>query len=198
MYPYLNPIPLNDQQQFRLNKINEIKDYFVGEIKGRELTSKRLSKYIVSFDYFDKSLIVLSVTTGSISIASFATVIGAPVGIVSASFSLAFSISTGTVKKLLKTNKKKKHNKIVMLARSKLNGIESKISEANNEIGHEDFMTIINEERNYQELKESIRMMNSQRSDAEKSFLIEKGETIGINEIIKRNEIINNSLKSEI
>ena len=57
--------------------------------------SKRLSNYITSFDYFDKSLIVLSVTTGSISIASFATVIGAPVGIISARFSLAFSISTG-------------------------------------------------------------------------------------------------------
>ena len=65
--------------------------------------SKRLSKYIASFDYFDKSLIVLSATTGSISMASFATVIGAPVGIVSTSFSLAFSIFTGIVKKLLKT-----------------------------------------------------------------------------------------------
>ena len=69
-----------------------------------------LSKYISSFDYYDKSLIVFSVTTGSISIASFATVIGAPLGMASASFSLAFSISTGIVKKLLKTarNKKKK------------------------------------------------------------------------------------------
>ena len=156
---YLN---LNDQQ-FRLNKISEVRDYFIGEIKERELMSKRLSKYIASFDYFDKSLIVLSVTTGSISIASFATVIGAPVGIASASFSLAFSMSTGIVKKLLKTtrNKKKKHNKIVMLARNKLNSIESKISEAliNNVISHEDFMTIVNEERNYRELKESIRMM---------------------------------------
>ena len=141
MYPNLSEtllstaplnIPLNDQKHFRLNKINEIKDYFVAEIKERELMSKRLSKYIASFDYFDKSLIVLSVTTGSISIASFATVIGAPVGIVSASFSLAFSISTGIIKKLLKTtrNKKKKHNRIVMLAGSKLNSIESKISEA--------------------------------------------------------------------
>ena len=78
----------------------EIKDYFVVEIKERELMSKRLSKYIASFDYFDKSLIVLSVTAGSISIASFANVIGAPVGMVSASFSLAFSISTGIVKRL--------------------------------------------------------------------------------------------------
>ena len=142
-----------NQQQFRLNKINEIKDYFVAETKERELMSKRLSKYIASFEYFDKSLIVLSVTTGSISIASFATVIGAPVGIISASFSLAFSISTGIIKKLLKTtrNKKKKQNKIVMLARSKLNSIESKTSESliNNEISHEDFMTIINKEKKY-------------------------------------------------
>ena len=161
--------------------------------------SKRLSKYIASFDYFDKSLIVLSVTTGSISIASFATVIGAPVGIASASFSLAFSICRGIIKKLLKTtrNKKKKHNKIVMLARSKLNSIESKISEVliNNEISHEDFMTTINEDKKYRKLKESIIMKNSQRSDVEKTNLVEEGKKIDINEIIKRNEIINNRLK---
>ena len=73
---------------------------------------------------------------------------------------------------MLKTtrNKKKKHNKIVMLARSKLNSVENKISEAliNNKISHEDFMRIINEEKKYRELKESIRMMNSQRTDFEK------------------------------
>ena len=90
MYPNLS-LSLSNDQQFRLDRINEIRDYFVAEIKERELMSKRLSKYIASFDYFDKSLIVLSVTTGSISIASFATVTGAPVEIVSASFSLAFS-----------------------------------------------------------------------------------------------------------
>ena len=108
--------PSNDQQ-FRLNKINEIKDYFIAEIKERELMSKRLSKYIASFDYFDKSLIVLSVTTGSISIVSFATVIGAPVGILSASSSYAFLILAGIMKKLLKItrNKKKKRIKIILL-----------------------------------------------------------------------------------
>ena len=120
--------------------------------------SQRLTKFIASFDYFDKYLIVLSATSGSISIASFATVIGIPVGIASASFSLVFSISTGIVKNLLKTtqNKKKKRNNIVMLARSKFNSIESKISEAliNSEINREDFTTIINEEKNYRELKE--------------------------------------------
>ena len=125
--PDIYPNILNDQQ-FRLNKINEIKDYFIAEIKERELMSKRLSRYVASFDYFvDRSLIVLSVATSSISIASFATIIGAPLGIMNASCSLAVSITTGFVKKVLKTtrNKKKKHNKIVMLSRSKLNSIES-------------------------------------------------------------------------
>ena len=70
-----------DNQQFRLSKLNEIKDYFIAEIKERELMSKILSKYISSFDYFDKSLTVLLATSGSISIVSFATVIGTPVGI---------------------------------------------------------------------------------------------------------------------
>ena len=147
MYPNIS----NDQQ-FRPKKVNEIKDYFIAEIKEREIITKNLINYIASFDYLDKSLIVLSVATGSISIASFATAIGAPVGIMSASCSLAFSITTGFVKKFLKTirNKKKKHDKIVMLAISKLNSIEIKISDAliNNEISHEDFMTILNEEKN--------------------------------------------------
>ena len=139
---------LNNQQQFRLNKINEIKDFYIAEIKQKELMSKILSKYIASFEYFDKSLIVLSVTTGSISVASFATVIGAPAGITSASFSPTFSIFTGIIKKLLKTtrNRKRNHNKIIMLARSKLNSIENKIPEAliSSKNSHEDFMTIIN------------------------------------------------------
>ena len=99
IYPNLNEIPLNDQQHFRLNKINEIKDYFVAEIEERELMIKRLSKYIAFRDYFDKSLIVLSATSSSISIASFATVIGTPIEISSASLSLTFSLSTGIVKK---------------------------------------------------------------------------------------------------
>ena len=109
-YPDLSATTLNDQQ-FRLNRINGIKDYFVADIKERELMSKRFSKYIASFDYFDKSLIVLSIITGSVSIASFATVVGAPVGIISASFSLAFSISTEIIKKILKTTRNKKKKK---------------------------------------------------------------------------------------
>ena len=177
VYPNL---PDEQEQQFRLDKIIEIKDYKIAEIKERELMSKTLSKYVAFFDYFDNSLIVLSVTTGSVYIPSFATVIGAPVGIVSASFSLAFSISTGLFKKTIKKtrNKKKKHDKIVMLASSKLNSIESKISKAlkSSEIKDEDFVAIIDEEKKYRKLKESIKMMNSQRIDAEKNKFIEKGK----------------------
>ena len=122
-----------DNEQFRLNKIHEIKDYFIAEIRERELISKRLGKYIAFCDYSDKSVIVLSATSGSVSIQSLST----------------------------KRSKKKKRNKIIVLARSKLYSIESKISEAliNNQISHEDFLTIINEEKNYRKLKESIRMM---------------------------------------
>ena len=115
IYPNLNAIPLNanisNEQQFRLNKINEIKDYFLAEIRERELIINYISKYIASLEYFDKSLNVLSVLSGSISIASFATVIGALIGgIIGASCDFTFSITSGFVKKSLKTirNKKKK------------------------------------------------------------------------------------------
>ena len=100
---------------------------------------------------------------------------------------------------MLKTtrSKKKKHNKIVLLARSKLNSKERKISEAliNSQISHDNFMTIINETKKYRELKESLRMMNSQRNDTEKNDLIEEDKRVSINGVIKRNEIINNCLK---
>ena len=100
----------------------------------------------------------MSILSGSISIASFATVIGA-------SFSFTFSFTSRFVQRSLKTkrNEKKKYNKIIMLARSKLNSVESKISKAliGNDISPADFETIINEGKKYRELKESIRTMNS-------------------------------------
>ena len=107
--------------------------------------SKTLSKYIVSFDYFEKTLIVLSATSGGISIISFTSVVGVPVRIASASF---------------------KHNRIVMLAKRKLNSVETLISQAliDLKISHEEFKTIVNEEENYRRLKEDIRMIKS--SDA--------------------------------
>ena len=139
-----------------------------------EIMSKKLSKYIAAFDYFDKTLIVLSVTSGGVPI-TFTSIIGAPVGIASASFSLIFSLNKGVKKKLLKItrNKKKKHTKIVMLAKSKLNSIEKLITEAliDFEISHEEYTSIINEAESYRRLKENIRNI---KSDVEKDEL---GET---------------------
>ena len=127
IYPNLDAVPSNEQQ-FRLNKINENKDDFLAEIRKRELISKNLSKYIASLDYFDRSLNVLSILSGSISIASIATIIGVPAGIIGAIYSFTFLVTSGFVKRFLKTigNKKKKHNKIVMLTRSKLNSMKIK------------------------------------------------------------------------
>ena len=102
----LHAILLNDQTKLRLSEISKIKDYFSSEIQERKTMSKNLSKYITAFDYIDKTLIVLSATSGRISIISFTSVIGVPVGTASASFNLVFSLTTGIIKKLLTRNKK--------------------------------------------------------------------------------------------
>ena len=104
IYPNLNA-NISNEQQLRLNKINEIKDYFLAEISERELISKNTGKYIASLEYFDKSLNILSILSGSISIELFATVTGAPAVIIGASCGLTFSISSRFVKTLLKTTK---------------------------------------------------------------------------------------------
>ena len=109
IYPNLNALNANisNEQQYRLNKINEIKDYSLGEVRERELISKNISNYIASLDYFDKSLNVLSILSASISNASFATVIGAPSGIIGASCGFTFSITSGFLKKFLKAIRNK-------------------------------------------------------------------------------------------
>ena len=136
---------LTELIKIRTDKITEIENYFHEEINQRKSCSKKLSKYVAAFDYIDKILIVLSATTGGVSICSFASCVGAPVGIASASFTLIFSL-TGIVKKLrsITRNKKKKYDEILMLAESKLNSIETLISQAliDMEISHEEFVSI--------------------------------------------------------
>ena len=107
--------------KFRLDEINKIKDYLNFEIKDRKDIVKKISKYIVAFDYADK--LTLSASFGTLSIAPHTTIVGMPVGIAGASLTLIFTVTTGVVKKLLDITrkKKKKHNKIIALARSKLN-----------------------------------------------------------------------------
>ena len=140
--------------------------------------SKKLSKYVAAFNYIDKTLIVLSAASGGISIISFTSVIGIPAGTASASVTLVFSSATEIIKKLLKVTrkKKKKHNKIVMLAKSKLNSIETLMSHALIDlyISHEEFKTIVNEKEKYEQMKESIKNIKSRDELSENSRDIKK------------------------
>ena len=123
---------LSEQTKFRLDEISKIENYFIEEINQRKSCSKKLSKYIAAFDYIDKTLIVLSATTGGVSLISFTSFVRAPEGIASASFTLIFSLATEIVKKVLNITRKKnkKHDKIPVFAKSKLNSIGTLISQA--------------------------------------------------------------------
>ena len=128
-------LELTDINNYRLNEINKTRDYFNNEINERKDIIKKLNKYIVSFDYLDKIFITLSASFGTLSIASYAAVLGIPVGIAGSSLTLIFTIGTGINKSLLKVTKKRKekHNKIIALAKSKLNTIDTLLSSAVND-----------------------------------------------------------------
>ena len=147
--------------KFRLDEINKIKDYLNSEIKERKDITKKISKYTVAFDYADKLFITLSASFGTLSIASHATIVGIPVGIAGATLTLIFTVTNGVVKKLLNVTrkKKKKHNKIIALARSKLNIIETLISQVltDFDISHEEFSKIIYEKNNYEQIRDNIK-----------------------------------------
>ena len=89
---------LSDQTKFRIDEIKKIENYFNSEINQRKLSSKKLSKCVSTFNYIDKILIVLNATTGGICIISHASVVGAPVGIASAGFTIVFALATGITK----------------------------------------------------------------------------------------------------
>ena len=157
----MNNLELTDVNKYRLDEINKIKEYFDNDIKERKDIIKKLNKYIVSFDYFDKIFITLSASFGTLSIASHATVVGIPVCIAGSSLTLIFTIGTGLNKSLLQITKKrkKKHNKIITLAKSKLNTIETFLSSALNDskISHEEFSSISTEKNMYENIKENIK-----------------------------------------
>ena len=153
----INKINLSEQTKFRLSEIIGIENYFHQEINQRKSYSKKLNKYVTAFDCIDKFLIVLSATSGGVLVISFASTIRVPVGIASVSFTLIFSLTTGITKKLLNITrkKKKKHDKIPMLAKSKLNSVETLISQEliDMEISHEEFITILNEKDKHDKIK---------------------------------------------
>ena len=159
---------LSDQTKFRLYEIKKIENCFINDINQQKEYSKKLNKYVTNFDYLDKILIVLSTATGGISIISFTAAIGAPVGIVRASFTLIFSITTGIIKKLLhKTiKKKKKYDHLLMLAKSEFNSIETLISQAlgDLDISHEEFIMILKEKDRYEKMKYNLASENGDKN----------------------------------
>ena len=167
-----NIIELTDVNKYRLDEINKIRDYFNNEIKERKDIIKKLNKYLVSFDYLNKIFITLLASFGTLSIASYASVVGIPAGITGASLTLVFTIGTGISKSLLKLTKKrkKKHNKIIVLAKNKLNTIDTLLSSAVNdsEISHEEFSNIITEANIYENIKENINELMAEPSTKEK------------------------------
>ena len=140
-----------------MSEIIGIENYFSQEINERKSYIRKLNKYITIFEYIDKVLIILNGTSRGVSIISFISIVGVPAGIASACFSLIFSIGKGIIKILLKItrNEKKMHDKILMLAKSKLNSIEILISKVINdvEISHEEFTIILNEKNKYDRVK---------------------------------------------
>ena len=175
-YLRMNNLELTDINNCRLNEINKARDYFNNKINERKDIIKKLNKYIVSFDYLDKIYITLSASFVTLSIASHATVVGIPVGITGASLTLIFTIGTGISKSLLKVTKKrkKKHNKIIALAKSKLNTIDTLISSALNDfkISHEEFSNIITEKNIYENIKENIKKLVTDLNEEEKSTIL--------------------------
>ena len=135
----------------------KIENSFNSEINQRKLFSKKLSKYVAGFDYIDKILIVLSTTSGEVSIISSVSVAEVAVEIAAANFTLIFSLTTGIIKKFLSMtrNKKKIHDKMLMLAKSKLNSIETLVSQAliDKEISHEERITILKKKDKYEKMK---------------------------------------------
>ena len=125
-----NIIELTDVNKYRLDEINKIRDYVNNEIKERKNIIKKLNKYLDSFDYLDKIFITLSASFGTLSIASYASVVRISAGITGASLTLVFTTGVGISKSLLKLTKtrRKKHNKIIVLAKNKLNAIDALLS----------------------------------------------------------------------
>ena len=155
---------LSEQTKFRLNEIIGIENCFYQEINQIKSCSRKLNKYVTTFDHIDKILIVLSATSSGVSIISFTSIIRAPVGrIASTSLTLIFSLTTGIIKTLsnITRNKKKKHDRILMLAKSKLNSIET-ISQALIvlDISHEKFIRVLKEKDKYEKMKINLRSEN--------------------------------------
>ena len=157
------------EHQISISEIIGIENHFNQEINQRKLCGKKLSKYVTAFDYINKILIVLTATSSRFCINSSGSVVGAPVVSASASFTLIFSLTARIIEKLLSItrNKKKKHDKILMLAKSILGSIKTLVYQAliDMEISHEEFNAIIREKQKYNRMKKNMRNVSEKQEN---------------------------------
>ena len=155
----------NISQEFRLKNIDETRNYLIDEINRNKLISKKLTKFCTTLNYIEHFLIIGSTITGCVSISAFAFLVGIPIGVTSSAIELKICPITAAIKKyksIIKKNKKK-HDKIVLLAKSKLNSIEVLISKAliDSVISHDEFVLINNAIKEYDEMKGEIKNLKS-------------------------------------
>ena len=119
----------NESQKFRLKNIDETRNHFLEEIVQNELMSKKQSKFCTTLNYIKYFLILASTITGCYLISAFASLIGIPIGITSSAIRLKVCTIAAEIKKCksIIKKKKKKHNKIVLLAKSKLDKVEVRL-----------------------------------------------------------------------
>ena len=148
----------NISQEFRLKNIDETRNYLIEEINRNELMSKKHKKVCTTLNYIEHFLILASTITGCISISAFASLLGIPIGNMSSAIGLKICEIAAGIKKYESIIKKKKHDKIVLLAKSKLNSIEVLVS---SNISHDEFVLIDNVLKEYDEMREEIKNSNN-------------------------------------
>ena len=155
----------NISQEFRLKNIDETRNYLTEEINQNKLMSKTYTKFYRVLNYIEHLLILISTSTECISTSAFTSLIGIPIGIMSSKIGLKIYIITVGIKKCksIIKKKKKKHDKIVLLAKSKLNSIEVLISKAliDSNISHDEFVLINNVLKEYEEMKEEVKILKT-------------------------------------
>ena len=151
----------NISQEFRLKNVDETRNYFLEEIKQNELMSKKHKKVCTTLNYIEHFLILASTITGCVSISAFASLIGIPIRVTSSAIGLKICAITTGIKKYMSIIKKKKmkHEKIALLAKSKLNSIKVLISKAliDSVISHDEFVLINNAQKQYNDIKEELK-----------------------------------------
>ena len=155
----------NISQEFRLKNIDETRNYLIEEINRNELMSKKHKKVCTTLNYIEHFLILASTITGCVSISAFASLIGIPIGITSSAIGLKICAITAGIKKYksIIKKKKKKHDKIVLLAKFKSNSIEVLISKAliDSNISHNEFVLINNVLKEHYNMKEEIKVLKT-------------------------------------